>query len=520
MHDMQQHATEAMFNLLVAISRAPLSLAIAAVVLGAALLSPGARAAEPIASCCGEEVENWEGYEGGSSRTRVKAIHYDDIWQRIESGMALGYHLHRAAVRTELDRLVRHRPSLYEMLENSKPYLHYIVGEVDRRNIPLEIALLPFIESQFNPHSLSEYGAAGIWQFMPSTARHFKLEMSWWFDARRDPVLATQKALDYLERLNQQFNGDWMLAVAAYNTGPARVKEIQADSVNRGQSGDFWSLNLPRQTRRYVPAMLALAEIVRWGQVNGDPLPHIDNQPYFTVVELPAQIDLLYPITRTGMHPEDFFRLNAGYKRWAPNPERPARILLPTDYAAEFRENLSAEDSPAPVRWVSHLVRPGDTLSKIAELFKCRVSILRQLNNIFDDRELEAGTYILVPDQPQEDLLPRGGLIIRQTFPEDTVASLADYYGVNAQQVRRAAGLQEGEELQPDTRIKLHLGPTIPQTAIGLRSAYYRIRPGDTLSAIALRFNTTVGELKTINEVDAASLYPGNRIRIPLPEQP
>ena len=480
-----------------------------------------AGAHSPLMLCCSDDLENWEGYERGTGLNQKQDEHYPDIWQRISSGMGLGYHLHRSAVRTELDRFVRHLPSLYEMLERATPYIHYVTGEVEKRNMPLEIALLPFIESQFDPHITSEYGATGIWQFMPSTARHFKMEMSWWFDDRRDVIRATNAALDYLERLAQRFDGDWLLAVAAYNTGPARVQQIQAESVKSGQPKGFWALNLPRQTRRYVPSMIALAEVIRWGEVNGKPLPHIPNEPYFSVVQLPVQVDLLEVMRKTGLSTEEFFSLNAGFKRWAPNPDKLAQVLLPESLAGDFSRMLVEGEGPAKVNWVPHLVRPGDSLSKIAELFDCDLASLRQINGLSgsSDADLEVGVYLLVPVEASAgDILPRGGLVAMVAGEQDSVATLAKRLGVSEKQVREAANLDEGEEIAPGNRFRLVLGPEIPKTAVGKRSAYYQIRAGDTLSSIASRFDISVGELMRLNDKTSAALYPGTKIRIPLRE--
>lgn len=452
---------------------------------------------------------------------RTPEAQYTNIWQRISDNLGLGYHLHRSAVRTELDRFVRHLPSLYEMLVQSAPFLHYVVSEVEKRNMPLEIALLPFIESQFNPHISSEYGASGIWQFMPSTARHFDMEMSWWFDDRRDIINSTEIALNYLERLAQSFNGDWLLAVAAYNTGPRRVRNIQAESLKQGQPKDFWTLNLPRQTRRYVPAMIALAEVIRWGEVNGTPLPHISNRPFFTVLPLPGQIDLLSLIENTGIELETFFRLNAGFKQWAPNPERPAHILLPLELVSAFRTDMQAGRGPLSVNWVTHLVRPGDTLGKIAALFGCKISTLRQLNGVLArNAHLDTGRYLLVPSGPVPDLIPRGGLTTMTMEHGDTMSQLSQLYGISEAHLRLSAGLKEGSNPAPGQQLVLELGPAIPETSIGKRSAFYKARAGDTLTSIASRFNTSVSELMQLNDKSSSSLYPGTKIRIPLQERP
>ncbi|MGI9345076.1 MAG: transglycosylase SLT domain-containing protein [Gammaproteobacteria bacterium] len=503
-------------------SRALYCTGVFAVALLPAILASPSHAAPPFAACCSDELQSWEEHHPSFSVSLAGKHYYPNIWERLKGGFSLGAHLQRASVRTELDRFIQHLPSLYQMLEQSQPYLHYVVQEVERRNMPLEIALLPFIESQFKPHASSEYGAAGIWQFMPSTARHFKLEMNWWVDDRRDVIKSTQAALDYLEQLAQRFNGDWLLAVAAYNTGPRRVQEIRNDSLRRGQPQDFWTLNLPRQTRRYVPALVALATIVRWGEINGQPLPEIPNHRYFKQIHLPQQVDLLSLIKLVDIPVDEFFALNAGFKQWAPKPSQPVNILLPLEDATKFAEAAHANQHPTSIKWTSYLVRDGDSLSEIAALFGTSINHLRQLNGLIltPETELEAGRYLLIPTEPTDYLHPRGGNAITTTTAQDSVESLALNIGIEPELLRQHLSISEQSPLPIGTTVRIAVGPEIPETAVGKRSAFYHVRSGDTLSSIANRFDTSVSELMRLNEKSTAALYPGSKILIPLRSTP
>ena len=382
--------------------------------------------------------------------------------------------------------------------------------------MPLEIALLPFIESKFAPYAKSNYGAVGYWQFMPSTARHMKLKMDWWFDGRRDIVLATKAALDYLERLVRYFDGDYYLAIAAYNSGPARVKRIVNDYKARGLYTNFWSLDLPRETQRYVPALLALAEVVSWGEINGSTLPHIPNEPFLHAVELPGQIDLLQAVKMAGIDIDTFFLYNAGYRRWATPPTGPNRLLLPKAEAEKIRQALTQVEPASLVSWRAHEVRLGDNLTALAKRYQTTPSILRQVNQMSTDT-IVLGDYLLIPNSGAE-ILPRGGLLIHRSKEGETLDSLAIEYGISKEEIVRSNQklLGQTDFLRPGQRIRINLGPTLPEEQLGARVASYRIRGGDSLIAIARKFGTTAAELKELNGLRSSVLHAGADIQIPI----
>lgn len=488
--------------------------------LGAALLAGLAQAVPlPHAACCTDEANTWEMH--GSLTSESGSSSYRDLWSRLSNNLQLTGHLHRAPVRRELNDLVQHLPSLFSTLEGAEPYLHFVLEEVQKRNLPAEVALLPLIESKYEPHAQSIYGAAGIWQFMPSTARHYGLRLDWWFDGRRDVNESTRAALDYIEHLAAYFNGDWLLAIASYNTGQGRVSRLRNKQQRMGLSTDFWSLELPRETRRYVPTLLALAEIIRWGQVNGYSLPAIPNKPYLRVVDLPGQADLLQLAEMAEMDVKDLFLYNAGFRRWSTLPEGPHRITLPRENADLLEARLAEQPSRATVAWDSYLVKPGDSLQTIAEMRNVDPAVLRQLNDLADSDLIRTGESLLIP-QMQVAGLPvksRGGLIPHKVRPNQTLEDIARRYGVSRKTLLVTNRLPEDARPKAGSTVRVFLGPELPDSVQGPRVASYKVRSGDSLSVIARRFKTTVDELVAINALTSTSLLPGWELRIPLRQE-
>ncbi|MGD2056375.1 MAG: transglycosylase SLT domain-containing protein, partial [Gammaproteobacteria bacterium] len=251
-----------------------------------------------------------------------------DMWERMRSGFALA-EANTAPVQDQLDSMERHPRNIERLLRRGEPYLFYILTRLEERGLPAELALLPVIESAYDPFAVSPSGATGIWQFMPVTAEHTGLRRDWWYDGRRDVIAATEAALDYLGELEERFDGDWLLALAAYNAGSAKIKRAMRHNRSSGQPVDFWHLPLPRETRDYVPRLLALQAIIRNPEAHGIRLPRLANADYFSVVDTGGQIDLQVAARLAGTSVEEMQRLNPGLNRSITPPASPHTLVIP-----------------------------------------------------------------------------------------------------------------------------------------------------------------------------------------------
>ncbi len=263
----------------------------------------------------------------------------NDLWNRVSAGYGLPT-TYNDRVQRFIDEYVKYPASLRKIARNATPYLYHIVEEVEKRGMPLEIALLPAIESLYQPIARSHKSAVGIWQFMSATGGEYGLVQNSWYDGRRDIIKSTTAALDYLQKLHQSFDDDWLLALAAYNTGPGNVRKAIKRNRRQGKSTDFWSLKLPRETREYVPKLLGLSDIVANYQFYGLELQAIANQPYFERVNVGRQIDLYLAARLAGLSLSAFKHLNPGYKRKETSPTGPHYIVLPVEKVQLFKQRL------------------------------------------------------------------------------------------------------------------------------------------------------------------------------------
>ncbi|MGH8324933.1 MAG: transglycosylase SLT domain-containing protein, partial [Steroidobacteraceae bacterium] len=266
---------------------------------------------------------------------------YADLFDRLRAGFKLEDHPEEPGIERQLDWFASNPDYLERAFGRAELYLYHIVTQLEARGMPLEIALLPVVESAFEPYAYSRARASGLWQFIPDTGSRFGLKQDWWYDGRRDIVESTRAALDYLQSLHDEFNGDWLLAIAAYNCGEMAVEH--AVDINRaaGKPIDFWSLKLPAETRAYVPKLLAMKRLVSAPETYGLSISPIPNQPYFTRVETHGQINLKLAAEIAGVTDEELYELNPAFHRWATDPTGPHYLLLPIDGAQAFTENIS-----------------------------------------------------------------------------------------------------------------------------------------------------------------------------------
>lgn len=389
---------------------------------------------------------------------------YPDLWAHLRSGFALPdledplVARHEAWYAARPDYVAR-------MVERSQRYLYFIVAEVEKRGMPLEVALLPMIESAYNPMALSRSRASGIWQFIPSTGKHYGLQQDWWFDARRDIVAATNGALDYLQMLYGLF-GDWQLAFAAYNWGEGAVTRAIEHNRRRGKPTDYASLRMPAETRNYVPKLQAVKNIVMHPQAFGLTLASIPDTPYFTTVEVPTEIDVKLAAELAEMPLDEFLSLNPAHNRPVIAGGSTHTLLLPFDRAELFAAKLALVDQPL-VSWRAYKLRPHDRIERLAAGCGLSVAALKAVNGVSSRKRIPEGYTLLLPVSNRNE----------------------DGAGTLQHAVFRALPIEHA-------------------------TAMHRVKRGETLYTIASDYGVTQPELRAWNALRSDRVSPGMRLRV------
>jgi len=480
-----------------------------------------------------DAIETLDAQTGGS-RPLVRELGTDgaeapanDLFERIRNGFVIA-DIERDEIDREQQWYVNHPAYLDRTFKRGERYLYYIVNQLEERKMPLELALLPVVESAFNPVALSRARASGLWQFIPATGRRYGLKQNWYYDGRRDVVAATTAALDYLQFLANEFDGDWLLAVAAYNCGEMNVARAIDRNRAAGKPTDFFSLKLPRETRAYVPKLMAMARIVADPAQHGLAFAPIPNEPYFAKVDVAGQIDLQVAAELAELSKEELLALNPAFNHWVTDPDGPHHLLVPADREARMVEAIAALPVEKRVRVVYHRVRSGDTLGGIANRYGVSVSALRQANRI-------RGTVI----HPGQDLLvtaaPRGmdsGPAMRVANLDDqpkarrsaskhvvrrgdTLWSIARTHSVNMDRLATTNGLQTDSTLSVGQVLNIPGTATLASNNPGSVDSptTYVVRRGDTLSRIARQFRVEIADLLGWNSLKSTSVIkPGQRL--------
>jgi membrane-bound lytic murein transglycosylase D len=450
---------------------------------------------------------------------------YADLFDRMRAGFKIE-DVDRAAIEVQLNWFASHPEYLERAFGRAELYLYHIVTELEARGMPLEIALLPVVESAFEPYAYSRARASGLWQFIPDTGSRYGLKQDWWYDGRRDVVESTRAALDYLQSLHDEFNGDWLLAIAAYNCGELAVEHALDLNRQKGQPLDFWSLKLPRETQAYVPKLLAMRRLVLSPEKYDIAISPIPNQPYFTRVHTRGQIDLKLAAEIAGVSDEEIYELNPAYHRWATDPAGPHYLLVPVDGAQAFTQNLAQLTDDQLMRATSYTVVKGDSVASVARRFHTTVAVVREMNEL-PTGPLTVGADLRVPSTSVE--LPAKVLLaaarvdghdrlarrphVHVVHRGDSLWSIARRTGMNVNTLALMNGMQPGDPLRAGQRLRLsNRGNASTETSS--RRVTYTVRSGDTLAQIARLFQVTVRQILAWNGMASHSILPGQKLTI------
>lgn len=486
---------------------------------------------EPIDTQTIQELLQQDALQQAVATARIQ----EDLWERIRLQLSLYSELHEQ-VEQQKQWYASHPRYIERISQQAEPFLYYIVQEIERRELPLELALVPIVESAFDIYAYSHGQASGIWQFIPSTAKHYGIQINWWYDGRRDIVAATQTALDYFTLLSRTFDGDWLLALAAYNGGQGRVANAIKKNKAQGLPTDFWSLSLPKETKNYVPKVLALSAVLAERPENQLAWKFIPNQQHFEVIELEHQIDLVLAAELAELSLKELHLYNSGYNRWATTPEGPQRLVLPVASAIQFRHAIAQTTPDTWLNWQRHHIQSGESLEKIAKRYQTTVQALQHVNQLTSGL-IRAGDYLLIPISNNPASIDMNAIEARLAVsPEsaptrqkyshivrsgDTLWDLARSYKVSISQLQAwnqltSQTLRIGQELVIWTERKTAAAPS------GLsditRTIQYAVRQGDSLERIAHRFHVTVTDIERWNQIQRSHyLQPGQKLKLHVP---
>ena len=450
-----------------------------------------------------------------------------DVLDRIRKGFTLSDVDHEMVDR-ETQWFASHPSYLDRTFKRGERYLYHIVNEIEARGMPLELALLPVVESAFNPVAYSRARASGLWQFIPATGRRYGLKQNWYYDGRRDVVAATSAALDYLQFLHDEFDGDWLLAVAAYNCGEANVARAIKRNRAAGKPIDFFSLKLPRETRAYVPKLLAMRRLVADPASHGLIFAPIPNQPYFVKVPTGGQLDLHVAAELADLPKEELLALNPAFNHWVTDPDGPHHLLVPVDREERLTAGIAALPPEQRVRIVYHRVRPGDTLGGIADKYNISVAALKSTNKM-RSTVIHPGQDLLIAAAPRAGdtnfsapyeaveaaparRIASGKHRVRRG---DTLWSIAKTHGISVDRLAAMNGLKRSGTLTVGQTLKIPGTATLASTNLDSvpSSITYVVRAGDTLSRIATKFRVSMSDLLGWNSLESNNVIkPGQRL--------
>jgi membrane-bound lytic murein transglycosylase D len=455
-----------------------------------------------------------------------------DLWESMRRNFGLPA-ANNERVQMQRNWYARHPEYMRRVSQRAERYAAHILQQVSERGLPAEIALLPIVESAYDPFAYSHGRAAGLWQFIPGTGKRFGLKQDWWYDGRRDLVESTRAALDYLEYLHKRFDGDWMLALAAYNSGEGTVGKAVRRNRKKGKPVSFWDLDLPKETRAYVPKLVALKQLVNSPEKYGVSLEPVETQPAFEIIDTGGQIDLAIAADLAGIDLDTLYRFNPGFNQWATPPKGPHRLLIPNSQVEQFRQAIAKLPPKKRIQWVRHKVAKGQTLGHIARRYHTTIDALQAANQI-RGHSIRAGKYLLVPvsstGQENYRLSASQRLSRKQNAARkgqrsqhivttgDTFWDLSRQYKVSMRKLASWNGMAPGDPLRVGQKLVLWTNQPSRYSAhpgSQRRAVHYTVRKGDSLSRISSRFKVRVTDLRRWNGLPKKGyLQPGQRLKL------
>ena len=411
-----------------------------------------------------------------------------------------------------VNRHIQDLEKFNDYLNKSYYFIYYVIQELEAANLPVELALIPFIESNYDPFSISPSGAVGLWQFMPKTGRIFNLEKSWWSEDRHDPFRSTHAAIGYFKYLFERFDNDIYLALAAYNAGPTYLDRQIKKNYRRGMDTDFWSLSLNSQVTEYIPKYVALREVVFNSEKYNVNLPFVPVESVVQKIEIPGQVEILTLSEYLDIKPELIYKLNAGYTKWASAPKDKSIFYVPIEKTFLLDSPDSPFENVNQINWISHVVVSGDSLWKLAKKYDTEIRIIKEINYIDSDL-LSINDTLLIPlsKSKSNNFIPYEMHIVSEG---DTLWDLSKKYNIDIEDLIRMNSLNKDSYLQLGQQLTIGNKNIHRNIESKKRTILYSVKQGDNLYKISDLFDVTVESIKEINDFETSDLMPGQIIKI------
>lgn len=411
-----------------------------------------------------------------------------------------------------INRHIQDLEKFNDYLNKSYYFIYYVIQELEAANLPVELALIPFVESNYDPFSISPSGAVGLWQFMPKTGRIFNLEKSWWSEDRHDPFRSTHAAIGYFKYLFERFDNDIYLALAAYNAGPTYLDRQIKKNYRRGMDTDFWSLSLNSQVTEYIPKYVALREVVFNSEKYNVNLPFVPVESVVQKIEIPGQVEILTLSEYLDIKPELIYKLNAGYTKWASAPKDKSIFYVPIEKTFLLDSPDSPFENVNQINWISHVVVSGDSLWKLAKKYDTEVRIIKEINYIDSDL-LSINDTLLIPlsKSKSNNFIPYEMHIVSEG---DTLWDLSKKYNIDIEDLIRMNSLKKDSYLQLGQQLTIGNKNIHRNIESKKRTILYSVKQGDNLYKISDLFDVTVESIKEINDFETSDLMPGQIIKI------
>ena len=437
---------------------------------------------------------------------------YENVWDRIKDASTSEQTNLDEKTLEYINTYLANPAQLDKLLEKGRYFIFFVLEELDRYRLPAELALLPYIESNYDPFSISASGAMGIWQFMPATARIYNLKDTWWYEQRHDPLVSSKAAVRYLAYLHNRFNKEITYTLAAYNGGPTRLEKQIKLNKRAGQPTNYENLKLPKQTKEYVPKFRAILELVLNADKYGINLPNFPNKKVLGSIELDGQVEILAFSEFAGLKPEFVYKLNAGYTKWASPPGKKTKFNVPVELEGTLNLKKDQFIQTNQINWVTHKVSKGDSLWKIAEKFETEVNVLKKVNYLASNI-LSLNQELLIPlsNDQNQTFIPYQAHIISEG---DTLWNLGIQYKISPAEIAKNNGLRINSPLTIGKELNIGNKNIYRTINSKKRTILYSVKQGDSLYRIADIFNIEISDIRSINELSNNEIKPGQVLKI------